>query len=163
MNPNTGLAVLAGALVLITAYYAWTTRKLLGAAQDMSAATRDMVEVTSKIYALSVAPHVECRTTVVDGSRFPSTDAAPGDLVAETTVTNVGEHQVRLARVRLETDSQGELVRRFVVRWLAPNEREVAHIRFSPSKHTKVLVDLEDMAGQRHTIVAEPSGDGETH
>jgi hypothetical protein len=156
MNPNTGLMILAGALVLVTAYYAWTVRSLLGTMQEMAAATKDMVETASRTYTLSLAPQVECRTVNHESAPDGSDDAAPGQMVSETTITNVGPHRVRLARVRLETDSDGEHVRRFVTRWLGPSDREVVRIPFGRSKHTKVLVHLEDLAGESHMIVSEP-------
>jgi hypothetical protein len=155
MNPNTALAILTGVLVLITAYYAWTTHKLLGTVRDMVAATRDVADVTAKTYALSVAPQVECRTVTYDGAQNQSADATMGELISETTVTNVGTHRVRLSRVRLETDSHGEQVRRFVARWMGTHDSETVRIPFAKSKHTKVLVHLEDMAGQEHVVVAE--------
>lgn len=62
MNQVTALAILTGALVLVTAYYAWTIRGLLGTMQEMVAATKEMVETASRTYTLSLAPQVECRT-----------------------------------------------------------------------------------------------------
>jgi hypothetical protein len=156
MNPNTALAVLTGALVLVTAYYAWTIRQWLAAVQDMVAATKEMVETVSRSYTLSLAPQVECRTVNHETAQDASADATEGQMVSETTITNVGTHRVRLARVRLETDSDGEHVRRFVTRWLGPSDREVVRIPFGRSKHTKVLVHVEDLSGQSHMIVSEP-------
>ena len=155
MNPNTYLAILTGALVLITAYYAWTTHRLLGTIQEMVAATKEMVETTWKTYALSVVPQVECRTVTSNSTQNQSADATARQLVSETTITNVGPHRVRLARVRLETDSDGEHVRRYVDRWLVTNDCETVQIPFGKSNHTKVFVHLEDLAGQSHVVVSE--------
>jgi hypothetical protein len=156
MSLNTVLAVLTGVLVLVTAYYAWTIRQWLAAVQEMVTATKDMVETVSRTYTLSLAPQVECRTVTHERAPEGADDAAPGQMVSETTITNIGPHRVRLARVRLETESDGEHVRRFVTRWLGPSDREVVRIPFGTSKHTKVLVHLEDLAGQSHMIVSEP-------
>jgi hypothetical protein len=154
MNANTGLMVLAGALVLVTAYYAWTIRGVLSAIQEMVAATREMVETTSRSQTLALAPKIECRTV-----NFPSPEegpAAAGQMVSETTITNVGPHRVRLSRVRLETDSGGEQIRRFVTHWLEPGGRETVQIPFGKANRTKVLVHVEDLAGQSHTVLSEP-------
>ena len=157
MNPNTGLVVLTGALVLLTAYYAWATHRLLGTTAEMVAATKEMVETSWRTYALSVVPQVECRTVNHDSTQSQSADAAPGQSVSETTITNVGPHRVRLTRVLLETDADGEHVRRFVDRWLVTNDSETVRIPFGKSTHTKVLVHLEDMAGESHVVVSEHS------
>ena len=69
MDSNTGLMVLSGALVLVTAYYAWTVRRMAAAVQDMVAATREMVETASRAQTLSLAPQVECRTVNRSGIR----------------------------------------------------------------------------------------------
>jgi hypothetical protein len=155
MNPNTGLAILAAALVLVTAYYAWTVRRLLGTMQDMVAATREMVETASRTYTLSLAPQVECRTVNCESPQDQAADAPKGQRVSETTITNIGPHRVRLSRVRLETDSEGEQVRRFLARWLGPNEREIVRIPFGRATRTKVFVHLEDMAGQDHVVISD--------
>jgi hypothetical protein len=156
MSPNIGLAFLAGALVLATAYYAWITHRLLGTVHEMVAATKELAETTWKTYALSVVPQVECRTATYDSAQNQAADATAGELVSETTITNVGPHRVRLTRVRLETDSGGERIRRFVTRWLVTNDRETVQIPFAKSSKTKVFVHLEDMAGQDHVVVSEP-------
>jgi hypothetical protein len=155
MNPNTVLAVLTGALILVTAYYAWTIRAALGTMQEMVAATREMVETASRTYTLSLAPQVECRTVYHERTPDQAPDEPAGDMVSETTVTNVGPHRVRLSRVRLETDSGGEQVRRFVTRWLEPREHETIRIPFSRSNRTKVIVHLVDLAGQDHVVTSE--------
>jgi hypothetical protein len=156
MTQNAGLLILTGALVLVTAYYAWTIRRFLGTFQDMVAATKEMVETASRTYALSVVPRVECRTVDYDGAQDPTAEATAGQMVSETIITNVGAHRVRLSRVRLETDSDGEQVRRFVTHWLEPGDRETVRIPFRKSNHTRVLVHLEDMAGQDHVVVSKP-------
>ncbi len=120
MDTNTGLMVLAGALVLVTAYYAWTVRRMAAAVEDMVAATKEMVETASRTQTLSLAPQVECRTVNVPNPEPESSGEAAGKMISETTITNVGAHRVRLSRVRLETDSGGEQVRRFVTHWLEP-------------------------------------------
>ena len=155
MNPNPWLAMLTGALVLITAYYAWTTHRLVGTIQDMVAATRDMVDAARKTYALSVVPQVECRTVNYTSTQSQSAEAPARQAISDTTITNVGPHRVRLSRVRLETDSEGEHVRRFIDRWLVTNDAESVQIPFGESDHTKVFVHLEDMAGQSHVVVSE--------
>ncbi len=78
-------------------------------------------------------------------------------MVSETTVTNLGQHRVRLSRVRLETDSGAEHIRRFVTRWLAPNEHETVRIPFGRANHTRAVVHLVDLAGQDHVVVSEPA------
>lgn len=155
MNPNPWLAVLTGALVLVTAYYAWTAHKLLGTIQDVATATREMAEATWKTYALSVAPQVECRTVNRAGAESRAADEPNHQFVSDTTITNVGSHRVRLTRVRLETDSGGEQVRRFVDRWLVTKDCETVRIPFDRSNHTKVFVHFEDMAGQGHVVIAD--------
>ena len=151
MDSNAGVMILTGVLVLVTAYYAWTVRRFLVTFQDMVAATREMVETASRTYALSVVPRVECRTVTYDGAEDPR-GAAAGQVVSETTITNVGAHKVRLSRVRLEADSEGEHVRRFVTRWLEPGDREAVRIPHGRSSRAKILVHLEDMAGQEHVV-----------
>jgi hypothetical protein len=155
MNPNTVVAILTGALVLVTAYYAWSIRAALGTMQEMVAATKEMVETASRTYTLSLAPQVECRTVTRESTPELTPDAPAGALVSETTVTNVGSHRVRLSRVRLETDSGGEQVRRFVTRWLEPREHETIRIPFDRSSRTKVIVHLVDLAGQDHVVTSE--------
>jgi hypothetical protein len=157
VNPTTTFAILTGVLVLITAYYAWTTHRLIGSVQDMVAATKEMVDVASKTYALTVAPQVVCRTVILDSSQVQAADVTAGDMVSETTITNVGPHRVRLSRVCLETDSHAEHVRRFLARWLVTNDGETVQIPFGKSKHARVLVHLEDMSGQQHVVVAQQS------
>lgn len=152
MDTNAGVMVLAGLLTVVTAYYAWTIRRFLGTFQDMVAATREMVETAARTYALSVVPRVECRTVTYDGAQDPAGEATPEQLVSETIITNVGAHKVRLSRVRLESDSEGEHVRRFVTRWLEPGDRESVRISHARSSQTKILVHLEDMAGQDHVV-----------
>jgi hypothetical protein len=154
MGPNTWLAILTAALVLITGYYAWTTRKLLEASQEMVAATKEMVETAWKTYALSVVPTIECHTLNCDMQNQPA-DAAKRQLISDTTIKNVGPYRARLVRVRLETDSDGDHVRRYVDRWLAPNDEERVEIPFGQSQHTKVFVHLEDIAGESHVVIAD--------
>jgi hypothetical protein len=153
MNPNTGFEVLTGALVVITAYYAWSLRRLLGTIEDMVTATKEMVATASKTYALSVVPHVDCRTTIRDNAHGQAEGDAAGAMVSETTITNVGPLRFRLSRVRLETDSDGEHVRRFVDRWLVTNDVETVQIPFARASRTKVFVHLEDMAGESHVVI----------
>jgi hypothetical protein len=155
MNPNTWLPALTGALVLVTAYYAWTSHRLLGTIQEMVAATREMAETTFKTYALSVAPQVACRTMSYASTEGQSADARDRQWISDTTITNVGPHRVRLTRVRLEADPGGEQVRRFVDRWLVTQDSETVRIPFEKSAHTKVFVHFEDMAGQSHVVVSE--------
>jgi hypothetical protein len=155
MDMNTGLMVLAGALVLVTAYYAWTVRRMAAAVEEMVAATKEMVETASRTQTLSLAPQVECRTVNLPNPEPESPGEAAGQMISETTITNVGAHRVRLSRVRLETDSGGEHVRRFVTHWLEPGGREVVQIPFGKAGRTKVLVHLEDLAGQSHVVVSE--------
>ena len=116
MDPSAGVMILTGVLVLVTAYYAWTIRRFLGTFQDMVVATREMAETASRTYALSVVPRVECRTVSYEVAQDRIGEAAGGQTVSETTITNVGAYKVRLSRVRLETDSEGEQVRRFALR-----------------------------------------------
>jgi hypothetical protein len=146
VNPNSWIAILTGALVLLTAYYAWSTRRMLGTLTEMVGVTRELAESTAKAYALSVAPQVECRT-------WARKNPEDGRLVSETTITNVGAHRVRLSRVRLETDADGELVRRFVDRWLVTNDSQTVEVPLDKSQRTKVFVHLEDVAGQSHVVV----------
>jgi hypothetical protein len=155
MNSNSWLAALTGALVLITAYYAWSAHKLLGTLQDVATATREMAEATWKTYALSVAPQVECQTVNRAGAESQAADEAAHQFVSDTTITNVGSHRVRLTRVRLEMDSGGEQVRRFVDRWLVTKDSETVRIPFDTSNHTKVFVHFEDLAGQSHVVIAD--------
>ncbi len=157
MDTNTGLMVLAGALALVTAYYAWTVRRMAAAVEEMAAATKEMVETASRTQTLSVAPQVECRTANLPNPDPETTGEAAGQMVSETTITNVGAHRVRLSRVRLETDPGGEQVRRFVTHWLEPGGREIVRIPYGKASRTKVLVHLEDIAGQSHVIVPEPT------
>jgi|OpeIllAssembly_1097287.scaffolds.fasta_scaffold506534_2 hypothetical protein len=157
MDANTGLMVLSGALVVVTAYYAWTVRRMVASMQDMVAATKEMVETASRSQTLSLAPQVQCRTVNYDGAERPAAGAAAGQMVSETIITNVGSNRVRLSRVRLETDTEGEHVRRFVTHWLEPGGRETVQIPFGRAGRTKVLVHLEDLAGQSHTVVSEPA------
>jgi hypothetical protein len=76
-------------------------------------------------------------------------------MISATTVRNVGPDRVRLSRVRLESDKDGEQIRRFVTRWLAPHELETVRIPYSPSSRTKVVVHLVDLAGQDHVVIPE--------
>jgi hypothetical protein len=157
MNADTGLMVLTGVLVLVTAYYAWTIRGVLSAIQEMVGATREMVETVARSQTLALAPKIECRTVCFPDPEAGSAEAAAGQMVSETTIANIGSHRVRLSRVRLETDSGGEHIRRFVTHWLEPGGRETVQIPFAKANRTKVLVHVEDLAGQSHTIVSEPS------
>jgi hypothetical protein len=154
VGSNTWLAILTTALVVITGYYAWTTRKLLEANQEMVAATREMVETAWKTYALSVVPTIACHTLTRDMQNQPA-DAERRQLISDTTIKNVGRYRARLLRVRLETDSDGEHVRRYVDRWLAQNDEERVEIPFGPSQHTKVFVHLEDIAGESHVVIPD--------
>lgn len=155
MNPNNWLAALTGALVLVTAYYAWTAHRLLGTIRDMVAATREIAETTFKTYALSVAPQVVCRTVNHTSTERDLADAPAGQWIADTTITNVGPHRVRLTRVRLEGAPGGEQVRRFVDRWLVTKDVETVGIPVERSAHIKVFVHFEDMAGESHVVVSE--------
>jgi hypothetical protein len=155
MNPMTGLAVLTGALIVMTAYFAWALHRLAGTIEEMVASTKEMVATTSRTYALSVVPHVECRTTIRDVGRSQAEGDGPEGMVSDTTITNVGPHRFRLSRVRLETDSDGEHIRRFVDRWLVTNESETVQIPFAKATRTKVFVHLEDVAGESHVVVPE--------
>jgi hypothetical protein len=128
---------------------------MAAAVEEMVAATKEMVETASRTQTLSLAPQVECRTVNLPD---PDGDSSVGPVerqVSETTITNVGAHRVRLSRVRLETDSGGEHIRRFVTHWLEPGGREVVQIPFGKANRTKVLVHLEDLAGQSHVVVSE--------
>jgi hypothetical protein len=155
MNPNNWLAVLTGALMLVTAYYAWTAHRLLGTIEDMVAATREVAATTFKTYALSVAPQVVCRTVTHASTGRDPAGAPAGQWIADTTITNVGPHRVRLTRVRLEGDPGGEQVRRFVDRWLVTRDVETVGIAVERSAHIKVFVHFEDMAGESHVVVSE--------
>ena len=140
---------------LVTAYYAWTIKRMLRTTQEMVAATKEVAETSFKTYALSVAPQVECRT-VVRAATEPSSDREPArPFVAETTITNLGPHRLRLTRVRLETESEGEQVRRFVDKWLVASESEVVRIPFGKPGHTKVFVHFDDVASQSHVAIAQ--------
>jgi P pilus assembly chaperone PapD len=123
----------------------------------MVAATREMVETASRSQTLALEPRVECRTVNYPSPEEGQAGAAAGQMVSETTITNIGPHRVRLSRVRLETDSGGEHIRRFVTHWVEPGGHETVLIPFGTASRTKVLVHLEDMAGQSHTIVSEPA------
>jgi hypothetical protein len=157
MDSNTGLMVLTGALALVTAYYAWTVRRMAAAVEDMVATTKEMVETASRTQTLSLAPQVECRTVNLPDPEDESAGEPVGRMISETTISNVGSHRVRLSRVRLETDSGGEHVRRFVTHWLEPGGHEIVQIPFGKANRTKVLVHLEDLAGQSHVVVSEPA------
>jgi hypothetical protein len=155
MTANTGLMVLTAALIVVTAYYAWTVRRVLRGVEELAAATREMVETASRNQTLALAPQVDCRTVNLPGPQAEAAEPATGGMVSETTITNVGPHRVRLSRVRLETDTEGEHVRRFLTHWLEPGAREIVRIPFGKAARTKVLVHLEDLAGQSHVVVAE--------
>jgi hypothetical protein len=157
MSANLWLPVLTGALVAITAYYAWTVQRLLRTTQEMVAATREMVETSWKTYALSVAPHVVCRTATRAEVEPPSPGEPARPFVSETTVTNLGPHRLRLTRVRLETDAEGEHVRRFIDKWLVAGESEVVRIPVGKSGQAKVFVHFDDVASQSHVAIAEPA------
>ena len=155
MNANLWLPILTGALVLVSAYYAWTVRRLLGSTQEMVSATKEMVETAWKTYALSVAPHVQCRTVTRAATEPPPSGEPARPFVVETTITNLGPHRLRLTRVRLETEGEGEHVRRFVDRWLVANECEVVRIPLGKSDHAKVFVHFDDIASQSHVVIAD--------
>ena len=157
MDANTGLIALSGALVVVTAYYGWTVRRMVATIQDLAAATREMVETASRTQMLSLAPRVECRTVNLPNPEDESAGGAAGQMISQTTITNAGSHRVRLSRVRLETDSGGEQIRRFVTHWLEPGGREIVEIPFGKANRTKVLVHVEDLAGQSHVVVSEPA------
>ncbi len=155
MNPNTWLPVLAGALVVVIAYYAWTVHRLLGMTREMVSATKEMAETSWKTYALSVTPQVLCRTATREATEPPPAGEPPQPFVSETTITNLGPHRLRLTRVRLEADSGGEHIRRFVDRWLVATESEVVRIPLGKSNHVKVFVHFDDIASQSHVAVAQ--------
>jgi hypothetical protein len=157
MDANTGLTILSGALVVVTGYYAWAVRRVAASVEEMAAATREMVETASRTQTLSLAPQVECRTVNLPNPERESAGEAADQMISETTITNVGSHRVRLSRIRLETDSGAEHVRRFVTHWLEPGGHEIVQIPFGIANRTKVLVHLEDLAGQSHVVVSEPS------
>ena len=82
MNPNVWLPVLTAALVLVSAYYAWTVHKLLRTTEEMVSATKEMVETSLKTYILSVVPQVVCRTVT-----RTATDPQPaGELIISCDV-----------------------------------------------------------------------------
>jgi hypothetical protein len=155
MSSNVWLPVLTAALVLVSAYYAWTVRKMLRTAGEMVSATKEMVEVSLKTYILSVAPQVVCRT-VVRVATDPQPAGEPAKpFVAETTITNLGPHRMRLTRVRLESDSEGEQVRRFIDKWLVASESELVRIPLGKANPTKVFVHFDDIASQSHVVIAQ--------
>lgn len=155
MNTNAWLPVLTGALVVVTAYYAWTIRKLLAANREMVSATKEIVETAWKTYALSVVPRVECRTVTCTNSEPQPHGEPPRPFVAKTTLTNHGPHRLRLKSVRVETESEGEQVRRFIDRWLLASEAEVVRVPLRNPGPVKVLVQFDDIAGQSHVAIAE--------
>ncbi len=155
MNPITWLAILTGALILVSAYYAWTIRRLLGTTQEMVSTTREMVETAWKTYALSVVPQIECRTVNCTNTEPPAAGEPPRPFVSKTTITNRGPHRLRLTRVRMETDSGGEQVRRFVDRWLVAGESEVVRIPLGQVGGSKVFVHFDDIASQSHVALSE--------
>lgn len=161
MNPNAWLPVLTAALVLVSAYYAWTVHKMLRTTEEMVSATKEMVETSFKTYILSVVPQVVCRTDIRAATDPQSAGDPPRPFVAETTVTNLGPHRLRLTRVRLESDTDGEQVRRFVDKWLVASESEVVRIPFGKSSHAKVFVHFDDIASQSHVVIAQQApGEG---
>ena len=155
MSASLWLPVLTGALVAVSAYYAWTIQRLLRTTQEMVVATRELVETSWKTYALSVAPQVVCRTATHAAVDPPATGQPVRPFISETTITNLGPHRLRLTRVRLETDSEDEQVRRFVDKWLVASETEVVRIPFGKSKQAKVFVHFDDIASQSHVVIAE--------
>jgi len=155
MNPNVWLPVLTAALVLVSAYYAWTVHQLLRTTEEMVSATKEMVETSLKTYILSVVPQVVCRTVTRTATDPQPAGEPPRPFVAETTITNLGPHRLRLTRVRLESDSEGEQVRRFVDKWLVAGESEVVRIPLGKSNHTKVFVHLDDIASQSHVVLSQ--------
>ena len=157
MNANVWLPVLTAALVLVSAYYAWTIRKLLRTTEEMVSATKEMVETSLKTYILSVVPQVVCRTVTRSATDPQPASEPPRPFVAETTITNVGPHRVRLTRVRLESDSEAEQVRRFVDKWLVAGESEVVRIPFGKSNNAKVFVHFDDIASQSHVVLSQPA------
>jgi len=155
MNLNVWLPVLTAALVLVSAYYAWTVHKLLRTTEEMVSATKEMVETSLKTYILSVVPQAVCQT-VIRAATDPQPAGGPTrPFVAETTITNLGPHRLRLTRVRLESDSEGEQVRRFVDKWLVASESEVVRIPLGESNHIKVFVHFDDIASQSHVVIAQ--------
>jgi hypothetical protein len=155
MNSNVWLPILTGALVLVSAYYALTIRKLLATNREMVSATKEMVEAAWKTYALSVMPQVECRTVTCTNSEPQPSGEPPRPFVAKTTITNHGPHRLRLKSVRVETESEGEQVRRFVDRWLVARESETVRVPLRNPGHIKVLVHFDDIANQDHVVLSE--------
>jgi hypothetical protein len=155
MSPNIWLPLLTAALVLVSAYYAWTVHKLLRTTEEMVSATKEMVETSLKTYILSVVPQVQCETVTRAAADAQPAGEPPRPFVAETTITNVGPHRLRLTRVRLESDSEGEHIRRFVDKWLVASESEVVRIPLGTSGHTKVFVHFDDIASQSHVAIAQ--------
>jgi hypothetical protein len=155
MNPNVWLPVLTAALILVSAYYAWTVHKLLRTTEEMVAATKEMVETSLKTYILSVVPQAVCQTVVRAVTDPPPAGEPARPFVTETTITNLGPHRLRLTRVRLESDSEEEQVRRFVDKWLVASESEVVRIPLRQSSHIKVFVHFDDIASQSHVVIAQ--------
>jgi hypothetical protein len=155
MNPNVWLPVLTAALVLVSAYYAWTVHNLLRTTGEMVSATKEMVETSLKTYILSVAPQVVCRTVVRVAADPQPAGEPTRPFVAETTITNLGPHRMRLTRVRLESDSEAEQVRRFIDKWLVASESELVRIPLGKADHIKVFVHFDDIASQSHIAIAQ--------
>jgi hypothetical protein len=163
MSTSVWLVVATTALALALVYFAMSVRRLGLAVQSMASATEEMAEAAWKTYALSVVPRVECRTLLRAAASPEEAGDPPRPFVTETTIVNHGPHRLRLKSVRVETEFEGEHIRRFVDHWLVADQAEVVRIPVGKPSHFKVAVHFDDLASQSHIVFSNVTASDSLH
>jgi hypothetical protein len=104
-----------------------------------------MAEVAHKGYLASLTPNLY----------FFGLDASTPGPKGHVRVSfiNIGQHRVRLLRVKASAGAPRETFEKECGDWVAPNERVLVDMDTAPGPD-RVRVDVEDIAGQGHEIFA---------
>lgn len=157
----------AVALLVVTGWYARTTRRILkanedavaetramvAATKDMADATRSMSEVSQKAYLASLFPRIRVASSAGSSSGEWSE--------AHATIQNIGDHVLKLLALRAEVGpSAGETIEQREDKELLPRRSASLDVKVKkPGGIRSVRAVFEDIAGQVHVVALERTPD----
>jgi hypothetical protein len=145
-NPLAAIALLA-----VTGWYAWTTRRILKANEEglaetrlMVAATKQMAETSERTYLASLIPDLSISS--VEASSQGTSSFAKG------VVTNRGRERVKIVKLRADAGSglDGQTFEKSYDAWLLPREDLSVFIDCTKPGVRNTRLEVEDIAGKTH-------------
>ncbi len=149
------IPVLTIALVLVTGYYAWQTRKTVEETKKLADETKRMAEATGRLadishkaYLVSLAPEIECM-------RGPQTKTV-GKTGFEYQIRNLGRYPITWHKIWVhytQGANQHEKNERLVDQQILPKNVKEAGIEWpSNTIVDDIVVEMLDPAGGMHEI-----------